>query len=288
MIKNTFVSVIIGFAGIVGSAFAQLDGDYTPDLSSIELPVFDGVLLEDTVSATTFSIEMTQGLTSSKLTGSGEVDATDFYADDTLTVNFSGSMTFSAAAALSGSIVRLTGAKAVLGKDVTGTGTYTDEQDGDLSVTVTKVTGSFGFKRLTVNLDEETIDGDISPGSISVSGYLDDNPSQKGTVRVKYDQDPFGPYDFPSDNIITPEIALTLATSTRNAVTGSATGLFGDYDEVAFNLRGRLNAKSGISTITLTGTGAGKGVSATLNLDENGEITGTRNALNVLGYKLRF
>lgn len=290
MIKNySFTSLSLVFVGLTGAAFAQLQGDYPVDLSSIELPVFNGVALEETVSATSFSLTMIQGLTSSKLTGTGTISATDFYADDSLVVNFEGSATFSAGAVKTGSIVRLTGAKATLGKDVMGTGTLTDEENGDLEVTVSKVTGAFGFKSLSVNLDSDEIVGLIAGGTLAVSGYLTDTPSQKGTVKVSYNQEDFGPYSFPADNLITPEIALVnLVTSSKNKITGSATGTFGDYDDVSFSVKGARNGKTGISVITLTGTGAGKGVSATLNLDENGDLSGTKNALNVLGYKLKF
>jgi len=290
MIKRLNLSIFVaGCVCLTGSVFAQLAGDYPVDLSSIKLPVFNGVVLEETVSATSFELTMVQGLTSSKLTGTGSISATDFVADDTLVVNFEGSMSFSAGTVKAGSIVRLTGAKATLGRDVTGTGTYSDEENGDLDVTVTKVIGAFGFKSLTVDLESDEIEGLIAKGKLSVSGYLTDTPREKGTVRVDYGEEEFGPFSFPADNLITPEIALVnLVTSSKNKITGTATGTFGDYDEVPFSLRGTRNARTGISVITLTGTGAGKRVSATLNLDENGEITGTNNALNVLGYKLKF
>lgn len=284
---SRITGLAFGLMALSSVVFAQLDGEYTPNFESVEIPVFNGVTLEDTISATSFSVTMVQGLTSSKLTGEGTISATDFYVSDSLVVNFEVSGKFSASATKSGSVVRLSGAKTTLGSDVSGDGTYTENEE-NFPVTVTKVVGAFGFKTLNVNLDSEEISGVISPGKISVSGYLTDTPSEKGTISGRYGQEDFGPFDFPAENIISPAISLNLSTSSKNMVTGSATGDFGDYDEVSFTAKGKRNAKTGISTVTLTGTGAGKGVSASLNLDADGEISGTKNALNVLGYKLKF
>ena len=52
-------------------------------------------------------------------------------------------------------------------------------------------------------------------------------------------------------------------------------------------MTGTRNARSGISALTLTSTSV-KGVSAKINLDAEGEKSGSRNTLNVLGYKLTF
>lgn len=286
MIKNnSFTGLWLVFVGLTGSAFAQLNGTYTPSLD-IDIPVFDGVVLEDSVSTTSFSLTMVQTLTSSKLTGTGEVSASEFTSpDETLVVDFAGSLSFSATATKTGQIVRLTGAKATLGKDVTGSGMYTEGTDS-YGVTVSSVTGSYGFKTLSVDLFDQQIAGQIAPGSIKVAGFITDDPSQRGTVKVGFGAEDFGPYDFPAENIINPDFSLDLITSSRNAVTGSAIGTFGDYDDVSFSVKGKRNAKTGVSTLTLASRL--KGISATLNLDDDGEISGTNNALNVLGYKLKF
>ena len=88
------------------------------------------------------------------------------------------------------------------------------------------------------------------------------------------------------DNIITPEIVLLL-TTTKNKITGSATGTFGDYDDVGFKVTGTRNAKTGISALTLTSTSV-KGISAKLNLDGNADLNGTKNSMKVLGYTLTY
>jgi hypothetical protein len=66
-----------------GSLLAQLDGDYPLD-PPIEIPVFAGYELEQTISATSFSLTMAQGIAAAKLTGSGTISASNFYVDDTL------------------------------------------------------------------------------------------------------------------------------------------------------------------------------------------------------------
>jgi hypothetical protein len=156
---------------------------------------------------------------------------------------------------------------------------------------VDSVKGSFVFKSLHVDLDNGTIGGGldkIAAGTLKISGHQNDDASQRGTVTAKYGAEDFPELDFPAENIINPEITLDLATTAKGVVTGSATGTFGDYDDVSFNVKGKRNSRTGISTLTLTGTGSGKGVNATLNLDDDGQISGTKNALTVLGYKLKF
>ncbi|NBT24067.1 MAG: hypothetical protein EBS53_08355 [Bacteroidetes bacterium] len=269
------------------SLLAQLDGDYSPDLASIEIPVFAGYELEENISATSFSLTMAQGIAAAKLTGSGTISASDFYVDDTLDgISFEGSLTFSATIAKRGSIVTLSGAKATLGKDIAGTGTYHDADQGDLDVTITKVAGAFQLNNASVNLESEELSGTIPAGSLAISGYITEKPSQRGTVKAAYGAEQFGPFDF-SGSIINPEINLSLATSSKNKITGTATGTFGDYDDVSFKVTGTRNSKTGISALTLTSTSV-KGVSAKVNLDENGDISGAKNSLNVLGYKLTF
>lgn len=269
------------------SLLAQLDGDYSPDLASIEIPVFAGYELEQTISATSFSLTMAQGITAAKLTGSGTISASDFYVDDTLDgISFDGSLTFSATIAKRGSIVTLSGAKATLGKDITGMGTYHDEDQGDLDVTISKVAGAFQLKNASIDLEGQELTGTIPAGSLAITGYITEEPSQRGTVKAAYGAEQFGPFDF-SGSIINPEINLSLTTSSKNKITGTATGTFGDYDDVSFKVTGTRNAKTGISALTLTSTSV-KGVSAKLNLDENGDISGSKNSLNVLGYKLTF
>jgi hypothetical protein len=155
------------------------------------------------------------------------------------------------------------------------------------------VKGAFAFKSLHVDLDNGTIGGGedkIAKGTLKISGYVTElGASSGGTVSAKYGTEDFPELDFPAENIINPEITLDLATTAKGVVTGSATGTFGDYDDVSFSVKGKRNSRTGISTLTLTGTESGQGVKATLNLDDDGQISGTKiNALTVLGYKLKF
>lgn len=290
MNNKKFVSKTVLFLllGSLCPAFAQLNGSYPLDLSAVEIPIFNGVPLVETISATSFDITMSQGLTSSKLTGSGEISASDFdvYQDESLVVNFEGPISLSATATKTGNIVRLTGAKATIGKGVVGDGTLTTDE-GSFDATVTGVTGMFVFASLSVDLESGEIQGVIRPGSLKVSGYQTDDPSNKGTVTTKFSQEEFGPFDFPADNIITPEIELSLTTSSKNKITGSAIGTFGDYDDVDFKVIGTRNAKTGISALTLTSTSV-KGISAKLNLDGNADLNGTKNSMKVLGYTLTY
>jgi hypothetical protein len=290
MIIKKFASktMLLLLLGTLCPAFAQLNGPYPLDLSAVEIPVFDGVTLEETISATSFGFTMVQGLTSSKLSSmDGYISNSEFYANDELVVNFEGDMTFSANATKSGSIVRLTGAKSTIVKgSVTGDGVFTDDS-GSYSVTLTGVVGAFAFKTLSVDIESGQIAGLISSGALKVSGYFDEDPRQKGTVTASYLQEDFGPFDFPVDNIITPEIELSLTTSSKNRITGSATGTFGDYDDVGFRVTGTRNAKTGISALTLTSTSV-KGISAKLNLDRNADLNGTKNSMKVLGYTLTY
>jgi hypothetical protein len=254
----------------------------------VEIPVFDGVTLEETISATSFGFTMVQGLTSSKLSSmDGYISNSEFYVNDELVVDFDGEMTFSAAATKRGNIVTLSGAKASIAKDsVTGSGILTDDS-GSYDVTVTSVAGTFVFKGLSVNILTGEIAGLISKGTLKVAGFVDEDPSQKGTVTASYLQEDIGPFDFPVDNIITPEIEISLTTSSKNRITGSATGTFGDYDDVGFRVTGTRNAKTGISALTLTSTSV-KGISAKLNLDRNADRSGTKNSMKVLGYTLTY
>jgi len=290
MNNKKFVSKTVLFLllGSLCPAFAQLNGSYPLDLIAVEIPIFNGVPLVETISATSFDITMSQGLTSSKLTGSGEISASDFdvYQDESLVVNFEGPISLSATATKTGNIVRLTGAKATIGKGVVGAGTLTTDE-GSFDATVTGVTGMFVFASLSVDLESGEIQGVIRPGSLKVSGYQTDDPSNKATVTTKFSQEEFGPFDFPADNIITPEIELSLTTSSKNKITGSAIGTFGDYDDVNFKVTGTRNAKTGISALTLTSTSV-KGVSAKLNLDGNADLNGTKNSMKVLGYTLTY
>ena len=285
MNNKKFVSKTVLFLllGSLCPAFAQLNGEYTPDLARVEIPVLDGVSLEETISATSFGLTMVQGLTSSKITATdGYINATEFYASDDLVLAFDGEMTFSATATKSGSIVRLIGAKATA-KNVTGSGVLTDGSES-YDVTMTALVGNFVFK--TLKIENNEIEGSISKGSLTFYGYLTDEPTKKGTTKANYDAEVFGPFDFPVDNIITPEIVLLL-TTTKNKITGSAIGTFGDYDDVDFKVTGTRNAKTGISALTLSSSSI-KGISAKLNLDGNADLNGTKNSMKVLGYTLTY
>ena len=288
MINQTkFVGCIAGFLGLVGSSFAQLNGDFTPDLSSVDIPAFNGATFEDTISSTSVSFEFTQGLTSNRLTGAGTVSATDVFDNGSITVDsIEGNINFSATLALRGRTVSLAGAKATLA-GVTGSGTAIVNGE-EYGVDVTGVTGAYTIRNMIINLDTEEISGVIAPGSLTIRGQGTDYPQIKRTVVARYTQENLGPSPF-SGEIVNPSLALILATSPKGKITGSATGTFGNYDDVAFNVtRGQRNARSGISTVTLVSTSV-RGVSATLNLDGEGELVSRpKSSLQVLGYRLQF
>jgi|LauGreDrversion2_6_1035139.scaffolds.fasta_scaffold08648_3 hypothetical protein len=295
MNKKLILIAIVFAATSLVPCIAQINDYCAPDLSAVEIPVFDGVPLAGEVSAVSFDLTMGQSLTSSKLTGTGTVSATafDVFQDEALVVDFDGDMNFSANATKSGSLVRLIGAKATILPGVSGSGTLYDTNIEEyVDVTLTGVKGSFVFKSLHVDLDNGTIGGSgdtISAGKLQISGYRNDDESSQGTVTAQYGAEDFPELDFPAENIITPDISFTLSTSSKGVVTGSeAVGTFGDYDDVLFGVKGKRNSKTGVTTISLKGVGANKLVTATLNLDDSGEISGTKNALNVLGYKLKF
>lgn len=287
MIKiNRLVAIVATSVGLVSSSWAQLNGSFTPYLDAVEIPVFNGTSLNEQISSTAFQIDMVQSLTSSSLGGTGTISNDDFYVDDTLTVMFEGELVFSARAALRGRVVTLAGAKATL-KDVTGSGTLTDSGDS-YDVTLTSVAGSFLIRNMQVNLDDEQISGTIPAGSLRVAGYVTDEPSQKGTRTARFSSEAFGPFDFPGE-IITPTVSFTLATNSKGVISGGGNATFGDYDEVLFGVKGRRNARTGVSAITLRGEGAAKAVSATLNLDGEGELVSRpKSSLQVLGYRLQF
>lgn len=271
---------------VLSHGWAQLNGTYTPDASSLQIPVFDGVELAETISSTDFSITMEQLINSKAVTGSGNISATEFFVAEDLTVdNFDGELIFTAAVAMRGSIVSLSGAKATL-RNVTGGATYTAWNGTNYDVTVTAVTGAFSFSSLQVDLAADQISGTIKAGSLKVSGYLTDDPSSRGSATGRFLAESFGPFDFSGD-IISPNLSLTLATNEKGAITGTGVGTFGGYDDVEFSIKGKRNTKKGLSTVTLTSTNL-KGVSAVLNLDDSGDLSGTANSLKVLGYSQKF
>jgi len=291
----------MAFVGFSGSAFAQLDDAVTPELP-VTIPVFDGVGLDDVelgaaegeVGACTYSLNMTQSISSSKISGSGTISATDFDVrqNGVLVINFAGEMDFSSLATIAGTVVRLTGAKSKI-LSAEGDGVYTDK-DGSADVTVTKVVATFVFKGLHVDLDNGTIGGggdSIAKGPISVSGYDNAYPDDPGTIKGSYDAIDFPESEFPADNIVTPAITFNQSTSARGAISGGGSAAIGNLDDALFGVKGRRNAKNGVSTVTLKGQGAAKAFGATLNLYDDGELaTGAKfkNTLNVLGYKLKF
>jgi len=284
MIKNPLCSLAT-LSVLSSGVLAQLSGDYNPDLSSVEIPVFQGATLSGAVSATDFSVDLVQGLTSSRITGSGTVSASDVYDDGTITVgSIDGDLNLSASVAITGRVVRLSGAKATLA-NVTGTGSVMVDGES-YGVTVTSVTGAYTIRNMALSLDSLELTGVVPAGSLRMSGHKTDYPNVRRSVSARYTQEDFGPFDFPG-TIISPSLSLEDLTTTRNRISGTATGSFGDYDEVAFKVTGTRNARSGISALTLTSTSV-KGVSAKINLDAEGEKSGTKNTLNVLGYKLTF
>lgn len=266
------------------TSLAQLNGSYSPDLSSVEIPVFDGQDLSDTISATSYSIGLVQGITSSSVTGYGTVSASGFYDDGQLSINsFGGGLVFTSKATLRGSIATLVGAKATL-SGVTGSGSYY-YYGSYYSVTVSSVSGAFTIKNMNLDLQSGVISGLVSAGSLKMSGYLDDYPKIRRSISVRYGSEAFGPYSAPAGSVITPLIGMDLQTSSTGLVTGTAVGTLGNYDDVAFNVKGKR--KSGVSAITLTSISP-KGISATMNLNDAGEISGTKNTLKVLGYTLKY
>lgn len=286
--KNYIKFTCLAFAlmAFSSSGFAQLNGEYTPSLEAVEIPVFNGATFDETISSTTVSFEFSQGLTSNRLTGTGTVSATDVFDNGSITVDsIDGDINFSASLALRGRVVSLTGAKATL-SNVTGSGSalVADESYG---VDVTAVTGSYTIRNMVINLDTEEVSGTVAAGSLRISGQATDYPNIKRTVVAPYTSEVLGPSPF-SGEIINPSVSLNLATTSKGKVTGTAVATIGDYDDVSFNItRGQRTARTGISTVTLTSTSP-RGVSSTLNLNDDGEITGTKNSLNVLGYKLKF
>lgn len=289
MINQTkFVGCIAGFLGLVGSSFAQLNGDFTPDLSSVDIPAFNGATFSETISATSVSFDFSQGLTSNRLTAAGTISASDVFDNGSIVVDsIGGNINFSASLALRGRIVSLAGAKATLA-GVTGSGSAV-VSGRSYGVDVTAVTGAFTIRNMIINLDSEEISGVIVRGSLRISGRATDYPNIRRTVVAPYSQEALGPSAFSGD-IINPSFVLSLATNPNGRITGTATGTFGNYDDIAFNVtRGQFNARSGISTITLASTGGVRGVSATLNLDAEGNpVSRPKSALQVLGYRLQF
>lgn len=286
--KNYIKFTCLAFAlmAFSSSGFAQLNGEYTPSLEAVEIPAFNGATFDETISSTTVSFEFSQGLTSNRLTGTGTVSATEVFDNGSITVDsIDGDINFSASLALRGRVVSLTGAKATL-SNVTGSGSalVADESYG---VDVTAVTGSYTIRNMVINLDTEEVSGTVAAGSLRISGQATDYPNIKRTVVAPYTSEVLGPSPF-SGEIINPSVSLNLATTSKGKVTGTAVATIGDYDDVSFNItRGQRTARTGISTVTLTSTSP-RGVSSTLNLNDDGEITGTKNSLNVLGYKLKF
>jgi hypothetical protein len=270
------------------TSLAQLNGNYSPDLSFVEIPAFDGLELDGTVSETDFSLGLIQGVTSSSVTGTGAVSNMDFWVSNDLIVEYHGDVLFSSKAALRGSIASLVGAKATL-SNVMGSGTYSYYGTlpyGEYSVTLTSVTGAFIIKNLSLNLLNGEMSGTIPAGSLKMSGYLDDYPNLRRSVSARYRSEAFGPYFIDQASVlITPLIGMDLQTSSAGVVTGSATGTFGNYDDVAFTVKGKR--KSGVSAITLTSVNP-KGISATMNLNDAGEISGSKNTLKILGYTLKY
>lgn len=299
MKQLNFGLILIGLLSLSSSAFSV-----TPDLP-VTIPVFDGVGLDDValgaaegeVGACTYNLDMTQSISSSRISGTGTISATDFDVQQNgkLVIDFVGNLDFSSIATIAGSVVRLTGAKSrILSLTENGTGTYT-ENGTEREATVTKVVATFSFKKLTVDLENGTIGGggdSIAQGPISATGYLNESPNTtRGTIRGSYDAVDFPESEFPSENIVTPEINMEYSTSTKGAISGGGSAAFGNLDDAAFGVKGRRNSKTGISTVTLRGEGAARSFAATLNLNDNGELaTGPRirNSMNAFGYRLRF
>jgi hypothetical protein len=266
------------------TSIAQLNGNYSPNLSSVQIPIFNGQELDDTIVYTSYSIGLVQSTTSSSVTGNGTVSSSSFYAGNGFDVNsFDGGLVFSSKAALRGSIASLVGAKATL-SGVTGSGTYY-YYGTFYDLTVSSVSGAYTIKNLNLDLRSGLISGLISAGSLKMSGYLDADPRTRGSVSVKYLPEAFGPYASSAGSVITPSIDMNLQTSSAGVVTGAATGTFGNYDDVAFTVKGKR--KSGVSALTLTSINP-KGISATMSLNDAGNISGTKNSLKVLGYTLKY
>jgi hypothetical protein len=283
--KNKEILLAIVFTATSSlSSIAQLNGNCSPDLSSVKIPAFAGLVLADTISATSYSIALVQGITSASVTGYGTVSASSFYNDGQLSADyFYGGLGFSSKVALRGSIATLVGAKATL-SGVSGYGSYYYYGD-TYGVTISSVSGAFAIKNLNLNLLSGEISGLVSAGSLRMSGYLNEYPNIRRSVSVGYSAEAFGPYNSPSSSVITPSIGMNLQTSSTGVVTGTATGTFGNYDDVAFAVKGKR--KSGVSAITLTSVSP-KGISATMSLNDAGNISGTKNSLKVLGYTLKY
>ena len=189
-LKN--VGIVASFFGLANSSFAQLNGEFTPDLSSVDIPSFNGSTFEDTISSTSVFFEFSQGLTSNRLTGAGTISASEVFDNGSISVDsIEGSINFSASVALRGRVVTLAGAKATLA-GVTGSGTAIVGGE-EYGVDVTAVTGAYTIRNMTINLDTEEISGVIAPGSLRISGQATDYPQVKRTVVARYTQETLGP-----------------------------------------------------------------------------------------------
>ena len=284
MIKIVVCAALIKLFGAVPAAFAQISGDYAPDLSGVRLANFDGALLDGAVSSAGFSVSLEHGITSKKISGWGSISASSLYDDGRLSIDsISGDVFFSASLAVRGSIVSLVGAKATL-RNVNGWGSY----DG-YGVTVSSVTGAFSISPLTLNLSTGFISGTIQPGFLRASGYATDYPQIKRTITVRYTSETFNS-DF--SGFVSPSIELFgLITNARGGITGSATGSFGGFAPVSFRVTGARNGKTGWSTLNLSSTSP-RGISAKLVLDDAGNLVSPPgrklHSLSAFGYTLTF
>jgi hypothetical protein len=138
---------------------------------------------------------------------------------------------------------------------------------------------------MNLDLESGVVSGLVSAGSLKMSGYLNAYPNIRRSISVRYSSEAFGPYALPAGSVITPSVGMELQTYPSGVVIGTATGTFGDYDDVAFTVKGKR--KSGVSAITLTSVNP-KGISIAMSLNDAGNISGTKNTVKVLGYTLKY
>lgn len=216
-----------------------------------------------------------------------------------LEVYFSGKVKFSATALLAGTNVQLIGAKSgvVWTNETNNTNFLYYDRKGAFTKSgrVTNVAGGFGFKPLTITGQE--LSGGLAAGRIFVTGSSSNLPPTELASTIRFNatnipaEQPFG-----RRKVIATIDFTNMNTQSNGVISGQATGKFKDdnpvdpvdYGSVEFSLSGKRNFQKQVNTLLLKGSGANQGVTAILNLGDDGKISGSNNTLNVLGYKLKF
>lgn len=285
--KTPKIWLLVSSIGI-WPVFGQLSGDFPLDLSSTKIPILQGSEWNVELGGSEISLGFVQSVETARITGDGTIGnaSLTYSAQDSITVHFAGSVKFLAKAVLSGSVLRLVGAKVTTGA-VTGSGDYFHDGSTYLAV-VDSVKASFSFQTLELDLNDETIQGQLSNGKLVVKGKaLVGDREIPGSFTYAYPSQTLSPYAMPDGTVVAPQMSLSLVTSSKNKISGTATVALGDYNDVTFKVTGTRNSKTGISALTLTGTSS-PGVSGKINLDQEGVLSGNKNTLKVFGSTLVF